>query len=248
MKRVLVVKKSMGWSKLVRILSNHPAVSRLYLAETTKKAGSILNNTRIDMVFAFQERNDDGGLDLLRRLDRMIHVVIISFCPDLAVFAYEINALDFICQPVSKSRLALTMKRIEKKHPIRTIGFFPDLKWRTYQKIAIKGANRDHFVAVKQITAITASGGNYTSIHLRGGMISLLRKSLVYWEFHLPGSIFFRIHRSAIINITKIKYVDKKRSCCRVRLYHINDYFHVSRRKRKAFYEKLEQLYTFVRP
>ncbi len=60
-------------------------------------------------------------------------------------------------------------------------------------------------ISTSEILYFTGSG-NYTNIHLSSGRVVLSSLNLRFFENNLDKSKFFRVHKSAIVNISFILY------------------------------------------
>jgi PAS domain S-box-containing protein len=87
-------------------------------------------------------------------------------------------------------------------------GFRPER--RHLQRLMVKAAGRIHFLEVEQIDWIEAAG-NYVEVHV-GSKSHLLRETLNGLEAKLDPYGFLRLHRSAIVNVERIKEL-QPRSC-----------------------------------
>ncbi len=76
------------------------------------------------------------------------------------------------------------------------------------EKILLRAGRRRLVVGVEEIVAITAER-DYTRVHLVDGSEHLVHRTMCRWEEHLPIEIFARIHRSAIVNTTRIVRVER---------------------------------------
>jgi len=71
----------------------------------------------------------------------------------------------------------------------------------------IKEGNLYVKVLVKEITYLSPEG-NYTNIHVEGGKRYIVRSALKDFHNQLPGSRFFRTHRSYVVNIGKVSAIN----------------------------------------
>ena len=77
---------------------------------------------------------------------------------------------------------------------------------------------------------MTSIGGNYTQLHIHGDQAPIVRGSLKKWEHRLPGGMFFRIHRSTIVNLARIDKLTTAGWGNIVYLSGLPDPFRISRR------------------
>jgi two-component system LytT family response regulator len=72
-----------------------------------------------------------------------------------------------------------------------------------HDQLLLKFGSKSRFVLVKDVVFVR-SADNYTEVHCSDGAIALMRRTLEEWAASLPGAVFVRIHRSALINIRMI--------------------------------------------
>ncbi len=74
-------------------------------------------------------------------------------------------------------------------------------------RILVKSSGRYFFLKTTDIDWIE-SAGNYVRIH-SGGNNYLIRETMINMEKKLDSDTFFRIHRSTIINVNKVKELEQ---------------------------------------
>ena len=98
-------------------------------------------------------------------------------------------------------------------------------------KILITSHYKTHLVSLDEIVYIH-SEGNYSEIFLTENKNYLIRQNLKYWEEHLTGNNFLRIHQSYIINTGYLEKIEKISSReCSVKIKHYNGLLPVSQRQ-----------------
>lgn len=119
-------------------------------------------------------------------------IIFITAYKDFAVDAFEIQAYDYILKPYSEERIVSTLRKIEKPSDDKNLN----------NKITLWKNNK---MIVKSIFDIfyCEAKGRETSISVEGIEYSL---NISITEFYkkLPEKLFFRSHRSYIVNIDKI--------------------------------------------
>ena len=70
-------------------------------------------------------------------------------------------------------------------------------------RLVIKSSGRVFFLKTEEIDWIEAAG-NYLRLHV-GGEVHLLRETMINLESRLNSGKFFRIHRSTMVNLERIK-------------------------------------------
>lgn len=78
---------------------------------------------------------------------------------------------------------------------------------RRIERILVKTAQRIYFVRTDEIDWIEAAG-NYVRLHV-GGARHLLRQTMSALEDQLDPNRFLRIHRSTIVNVDRVKELNR---------------------------------------
>lgn len=81
-----------------------------------------------------------------------------------------------------------------------------------FDKIVIKSKEGFKILSFEQIISIRSLPGNYAFFYTKAKKQHLCTKPLNYFEKNLPKSVFYRIHRSYIINLNHLISFDNKKS------------------------------------
>ncbi|HYJ48008.1 MAG TPA: LytTR family DNA-binding domain-containing protein, partial [Pyrinomonadaceae bacterium] len=126
---------------------------------------------------------------------------------------FEVHALDYLLKPFDRERFEASWQRA-KEHILREksgrideriITLLEELKAgsKYLERLVIKSGGRVFFLEADDIDWIEAEG-NYVSVH-SGRKSHLLREAIGSLEAQLDPKKFRRVHRSAIVQIDKIK-------------------------------------------
>ncbi len=130
-----------------------------------------------------------------------------------AIKAFEVNALDYLLKPFGKVRLEKAIERAYQEFFKRTDfsakldALFQMLKEqpRYLERIAVRKGGRMFVLDVAQIDWIGSEGG-LIFIHTKEEKY-ITNYTLEELETRLNPNMFFRAHRSAIVNLTRIKEI-----------------------------------------
>lgn len=157
------------------------------------------------------------GFDVVAALDpeRMPAVIFVTAYDAFAVRAFEVNALDYLLKPVTADRLAAAIQRVrDRKRPeVLSPERFTDL----LEKLAptrAAGVGRLIVREVGRVIVIPTSdidwiegADYYARLHV-GPRSNLIRESLASLERRLDPARFLRLHRSAIVNLSRVRVVE----------------------------------------
>jgi len=188
------------------------------VCRNTAEALDILKNKEINVIFCNIDMPGINGLQLFKSniLNQDILIVIVTTHPRYAIEGLGIDVVDYLLKPVSFARyLKATQKiiyQIENKSNLQNP-----------QKKSLPGAeiSNDHsflkrngkYIKLIYDEIIYLEGlGDYVKIHFDNANKSILiLDSLKNMDELLPDDRFKRIHRSYIINISKINVIEYKK-------------------------------------
>jgi two-component system LytT family response regulator len=132
-----------------------------------------------------------------------------------AIKAFEIHALDFLLKPFDQTRFEKALDRARGQIGTRSggldtrvISLLESLRGdsKYSERLIVKSGGRVYFLRTEDVDWVEAAG-NYVKIHAKGEA-HLLRESMKNMETRLDPKIFVRVHRSAIVNIDRIKELE----------------------------------------
>ncbi len=157
------------------------------------------------------------GFEVARRLLAQATgpgVIFVTAYDQRAIEAFEVNAIDYLLKPVSAGRLETAMARVRSRigqsEPLagqldRLVRLMAGQKDRREQ-VAVKVSDR--FVLVRADDIIHASLVE-DSINIVTSQVSGTSNDRTLDELHarLDQEVFWRVHRSHLVNINKVKEI-----------------------------------------
>ncbi len=188
-----------------------------------------------DLVFLDIELSGGSGFNLLERLEeKPFKTIFITAYNQYAIQAIRMSALDYILKPVNSTELIAAVERFDKhKNELSNIeALFKNLRSSSRpDKIAIPSVDKIRYMDIDKIIRCE-SDGTYTFIVTEEEKITST-KPLKEYEYLLENKGFFRIHKSHLVNLDKVKeYFKKGRSAILLKNGEVLD---VSKRKRTTF-------------
>lgn len=200
---------------LERLLSKYiPNVKVVAIAHNVNNAIDKIKKLKPDLVFLDIEMPNGNGFTLIEKMRNIDFEIIFATAFDqYAIKAIKYSALDYLLKPYDLRELKeAIVKVIEKKHNsynqkrievlLENIGGSGSV-----EKVTLPTQEGFIFININNIVR-AHSDGNYTNIHLFNGEKHMISKSLGEIEDLLSSQVFFRIHRSSIINTSYVnKYI-----------------------------------------
>ena len=208
------------------------------------EARQVLERESIDVMFVDINMPDINGLDFVRSLTNAPIVIFTTAYSEYALEGYRLDAVDYLLKPFpfedfkrafekASSVVELHKMRREKLSLESEIESADNEREKECDYISIKA---DYKVTlVKYNTIIYAeSVGEYVRLHLNDGSTLTTLYRLKNMESALPSANFMRVHRSYIVNLSRVT------SYTRGKIYLDNgDYVPVSLNYREAFRDYL---------
>ena len=175
----------------------------------------LIRTLRPDLVLLDVQMPEVGGFEVLATLGADVPpaVIFVTAYDQYAVRAFDVHAVDYLLKPFDEARLRTALARAKRE--IRR----PDVANGTERlrkllaevgavatpmhRIAIRSQGRTVFLPVEDIDYIEAAG-NYLRIQA-GHESHMIRERIVAMAERLDPSAFARIHRSTIVNLSRIK-------------------------------------------
>ncbi len=201
--------------RLRHLLSNETGFEIVGECANGRETLAFLENNDVDLIFLDVQMPEMDGFAVLDALgpDVMPATVFVTAYDEYAVKAFEVRALDYLLKPFDQARFRKTIERVRehlegKERPslrdeLRTL--LEDMKTQRSagDRFAVRTGGRVRFVRAVEIDWIEAAD-NYVCLHA-GEQTHLLRETMNAIETKLDPSRFLRIHRSAIVNVDRVK-------------------------------------------
>ncbi|MEK7253226.1 MAG: LytTR family DNA-binding domain-containing protein, partial [Bacteroidota bacterium] len=142
-----------------------------------------------------------SGIGLLKSLDRPPLVIFTTAYPEFAVEGFELEAVDYLLKPFSLERFIKAINRAAD----RLAGAVPPSENRSGH-LLVKADKKLYKVDFQDILHLEAYG-DYVKIFTREKML-LTKERLAVLEESLPKQAFFRIHRSHVISLEAVEFIE----------------------------------------
>lgn len=163
-----------------------------------------LNKSTVDFIFLDINMPKLKGLDLLRTLSNPPATIITTAYKEHALEGFELNVVDYILKPFSFDRLVKAVNKVSETQLSKTVS--KEITSETSTRFFIKGDKKHHQIDLKDLLFIEAYG-NYTKLFLKGEMI-VSHEKISHYQSILREDNFLRVHKSFIVAIDKIKFIE----------------------------------------
>ena len=212
--RVLVADdQPMARERLVSLLAAEPGVEVTATASSGPETVEVIRQSSPDLVFLDLQMPGMDGFKVIETIgvDRMPPTVFVTAYDEYAVRAFEVQAIDYLLKPFGRQRfqsaLARARRHLERDRQGELAQRLTELlrtgRSETTERLLVKAGGRVSFVDIDSIDWVEAEG-NYVRIHA-GSQVYLMRETMNGLVARIGERQFFRIHRSRIVNIARVK-------------------------------------------
>lgn len=168
-------------------------------------AGERLREQEADLLFVDINMPDLNGIDFVRGLSPRPMVIFTTAYSEYAIEGYRVDAIDYLLKPISyaaflhsaeKARRQYQLMQAAAERPAAT-SIFVRSEYKTLQ------------IDIERILYVE-SRSEYVRIVTDSGRPVMTLSSLRSYEEKLPADRFLRIHRSYIVNLSRIVAVERK--------------------------------------
>ena len=200
------------------ILATHirklPSLELIATTTNAFEALTMVQEGKVDLVFLDIQMPELTGIQFLKICGHKCKVILTTAYPEYALDGFEHNVIDYLLKPISFERFYKAIQKAE-------LLFHPPVPVAESENIAllqtptagidymfIKGESKNKFIKVSYDDILYIEGlKNYISIFTAEERI-ITYLTLREMELYLPKNRFYRVHKSYIVAIDKIRMID----------------------------------------
>lgn len=207
-----------GRKVLATLLAQHcPQFTEVYEADNLLSGVELIKQHNPQLVFLDIEMPQHSGLELLDFIDPDQYEFQVVFCTaysEYAIQAFEMNAVDYLLKPLRADKLKEACKKFSVVHSKQRINerlqeLRRSLDGTNFTKIGLPHSGGIKFVELDSIIAMKADG-MYTEFTTTDGNVVVSKPLKHFYQLLEKNAIFYRPHRSHIINIQHMQEYVKK--------------------------------------
>lgn len=165
---------------------------------------SILNSNGIDLLLLDIEMPGMTGIDLIKKLGNTKPLIIFTTAKtDYAVEAFELNVVDYLVKPITLSRLKQAVEKAQETLESNK----QEVKVEEQGFVFVKDNGILKRISIDDILFLEAMG-DYVKVHT-SQKFHVVHATLKSIEEKLPSTKFIRVHRSYIVAINKIDFIQE---------------------------------------
>ena len=215
---VVVDDEALACDELTYLLHDFPEIEVIARGSNGLEAVELVEKLEPELVFLDVNMPGLDGLGVIRRLrEREVelpHFIFVTAYDQYAVEAFRLEAMDYLLKPVDKGRLAETIERARRAVEDKQAPAEPAVPAAAPKsapaaprtKLLVRANNRNFIVDANDVIYATIDDGLITLVTTTIEGHSNYR-TVEDLQANLDRDLFWRVHRSYLVNINRIKEV-----------------------------------------
>jgi len=171
-----------------------------------------INSEKPDLIFLDIQMPKLNGFEMLELIEEKPKIIFTTAFDQYALKAFDVNAIDYLLKPFSEERFGEAVNKVLKeqvslsKEKVKKLQSHLEDEVEYLDRVIVKQNQKINIIPIEKVIYFEAQD-DYVMIHTEEGKF-LKQKTMKYFEDHLDPKDFIRIHRSFIINISRIKEIE----------------------------------------
>ncbi len=216
---VIVDDEQLARDELAYLLKDVDDVQVVAQGRNGIEAVNLIKEHNPDLVFLDVQMPGLDGFGVLKKLlDKRVPIPQIVFATafeQYAIRAFEVNAVDYLLKPFDKRRVAQSIQRVKRNlhtegppsEKLETLVRMLESQKPQNSKVLLKAGGRLFLVDQKDICYASIEDGVITVVASNGMEGQSNCRTLEELLDSLDANLFWRAHRSYLVNINRIKEV-----------------------------------------
>lgn len=172
------------------------------------EAMHFVNDHEVDLILLDIQMPELTGIQFMKIMQNKSNFILTTAYDEFALEGYEYDVIDFLLKPITFDRFSIAANKA-KERLSGANKIAPSGSQDTKGYIFVKSEYKVQKVDLADILYIEGMG-DYVNIQTRAGKLLTLENIKSFQE-RLPSSRFMRVHKSYIISIEKIDFIERNR-------------------------------------
>jgi two-component system response regulator LytT len=215
---LIIDDEQLACEELAYLLNDYPDIEIAATGSNGLEAVELIEKLEPDVVFMDVQMPGLDGLGVIRTLRErgtaLPYFILATAYDQYAIEAFALEAMDYLLKPVEKSRLQVSVERARRAiadkskqthGEAESAAALPRVA-QTRTKLLVKSNNRNFIVDPSDVIYATIDDGLITIV-ADGVEGQSNYRTIEELQSNLDPEVFWRVHRSYLVNINRIKEV-----------------------------------------
>jgi len=175
-----------------------PELNLVAVCNDALEAGGFINKEKIDLLFLDINMPRLSGIGFVKSLKEPPLFILVTAYPEYAIEGFEVDAVDYLLKPVSFERFRTAVNRAVER--------FSSREETQVNHLMVRANKKNYRLNFDEIIYLEAQG-DYVRF-VTDSQSLMVHGTLKEFFEQLPEKRFERIHKSYIISLSKVVYVE----------------------------------------
>lgn len=199
---IIVDDEPLSQDVIERFVEDFPNLNLVAKCNDAFEAMEILKKENIDLIFLDINMPKLSGMSFAKALTKAPQIIFVTAYPQYAVEGFEVDAVDYLLKPFSTERFIVAVNKAVEKLEIEC----RDSNTKEDGHFIIKSDKKFHRIAFSDISYFE-SIGDFVKVFTSNGVM-ITSENLKDIEVKLLFAHFIRIHKTYLVQLGKIKYIE----------------------------------------
>jgi DNA-binding LytR/AlgR family response regulator len=176
-----------------------PVIELVRTCNNALEALEALKQYDIQLIFLDINMPMLSGINMVKTLTAPPAIIFTSAYAEYAIDGFDLDAIDYLVKPFSFERFVKAINKVRDK--------LGKQSHKEQDFIVIKADKKLYKLDFADITYFT-SVGDYVKVFTKQGKVIITNETLRNIEMNLPSELFVRTHKSYIVSIKAIRYIE----------------------------------------
>ena len=185
---------------IIDFVNASPELKLVAVCSDALEAGKLLKDGSIDLLFLDINMPKLSGIGFVKSLKEPPLFVFITAYPEYAIEGFDVDAVDYLLKPVSFERFRLAVNRVLERFALK------ENSNAAPHFIMVRADKKSYKIDFNELLFLEAQG-DYVKFVTSERAI-MVHGTLREFIALLPGKYFEQIHKSYVISLSKIDYLE----------------------------------------
>lgn len=191
---------------LLKYIGETPSLELVATCGDAVQASSLLRKTAVDLIFLDINLPGISGMTFLRALSHPPMVIFTTAYPEFAVQGFETDAVDYLLKPFPFERFLKAVNKAFERAEVAMGKKNGKELTEGKDAITLRADKKMHRIRLADIHYLEATG-DYIKVVLTDRSL-IIHATFKHILEELPSAGFLRVHRSFIVPVNRIRFLD----------------------------------------
>ncbi|HEY9259725.1 LytTR family DNA-binding domain-containing protein [Chitinophaga sp.] len=204
---LIVDDETLSQDVIASYIKDFPVVELVRKCSNAIEALEALQEEDIQLIFLDIKMPTLSGINMLKSIPAPPCVIFTTAYAQHALEGFELNAVDYLLKPFSFERFTQAVNKARHKIELEAVAASGKRAGKEPDFFTVRADKKLHKLNFEEVTYFN-SIGDYLKIFMKNGKVIITSETLKSIEESLPSHLFLRIHKSYIVAVRSILYIE----------------------------------------